>query len=298
MYLYIGLLFVLSGCGGDSGKENGGSGGFRGNVEENYGGTPAHLVPQDEKIMISFAHNLPEYYKAIGATMPPDTLESYKTVTSSRAVENHYSVLFNVIRQLLPLINKAIHLSDSRSGKVAPIPTVHYLVTAIREFNNFVRTNKELYSWRGASALRVCMNILHTRSQKRTAFMDSFHFDSLYKNLSRYFRTRKQNSGDPNTLAISFLEKYPFEVFLETILLEKGDMIVKVGTLRKLRDALASIKEDSPQNGKMFSLLDEYVDLVEKRNHAHSLEDDAKFTKAMILKVSENMKLIDSIPVS
>ncbi len=283
-------MLALWGCGGEQEK-------LRKSAEDEYGGTPAHLVPEDEKTLISFAKALPLYYKAIGATMPHDTLESYKTATNSAMVDNHYALLYNSVRLLLPPISRAIHLSDARIGKIVPIPAIHSLVTAVREFTHFVRTNRKLYSWRGSSALRECINLINTKSHKRDAFDASFAFNALYRSLGRYFKNRKPNQGDPNTLAISFLEKAPFNIFMDSVGISEQPGVQHI-SLDRLKNAIVALRDDSPHRDKIYSLIDEYVDLVEKRSHAQTPEEHSAVTISMRKLVSENQSLIESIPVS
>jgi hypothetical protein len=283
-------VWVLWGCGSDRDT-------IPKSTQDDYGGTPAHLVAEDDKTIIGFARDLPLYYKAIGATMPPDTVESLKTATSSDAVENFYSQLHYSIKALSHAIRRAIHLSDARVGKVAPIPALHSLITAVREFTHSVRANIKLYSWRGSSALRECMTLLRTKSHQKDAFTASYSFNALYRSLSRYFRNRRPNHEDSNSLAISFLEKGPFSAFMGTVDLPREHGIEAV-PLERFKNAIAALKDDSPHRDKIYSLIDKYVDLAEKRNHAQTPDENSAITLSMRKLVSANKALIDSVPLS
>lgn len=283
-------MVVLSGCGSDE------DGGDR-ESEGDYGGTPSHLVPEDEKLLIAFARDLPEYYKAIGATMPPNTLESFKTATTSGATEKHYGHLYYSVKYISPFVSRAIHLREAKVGKVPPIPPVHSFVTAFRELTNFVHTGKEIYSWRGASALRDCLKSIHSKNQHKEMFAQSFAFNALYKSLSRYFKDRRPNGGDPNTIAIAFLEKAPFNVYMESMALTNRKDTPQL-SLEAMKNCIAALKDDSPMRDKIYALMDKYVELAEKRNHSKTLEEESDITIQMSKMVIDNKKLIDSVPKS
>ena len=291
LQVFFLVLLAFSGCGGGDKDDD------RQSDDPGFGGSPDHLVPKDEKILIAFGRDLPQYYKAIGATMPPDTLESLKTATASSAVDKHYAQVFYSVKYVAPLVSRTIHLKDSRSGKASAIPVVHSLVTGLRELTNYVRTNRELYSWRGALALQDCLKLIHSKFKRKESFAESFEFNSLYQSLSRYFKFRRPNQGDPNTIAISFLEKQPFKVFLAAMKLVADETTIQ-GSLNEMKKAITYLKDNSPQLDQMYVLMDKYVDLVERRSHAQTQEEESNFTLDMRKLVAENKKLIDSIPKS
>jgi len=286
LYWFV-VLLALSGCGSGTNDTPEIS-------DPEFGGSPEHLVPEDEKILIAFARDLPEYYKAIGATMPPDTLESLKTATSSSVVDKHYAHVFYAVKYVAPLVSRTIHLNDARTGRAPPIPVVHSLISGIRELTNYVRTNRAVYSWRGALALADCLKLIHSKFKRKEAFAESFQFDSLYKSLSRYFRLRRPNQGDPNTIAISFLEKQPFGVFLASMKIIASESTISK-SFNDMKRAITYLKDTSPQRDPMYALMDKYVELVEKRSHAQTQEEESNLTFEMQKFIMDNQKLIDSI---